>query len=90
MTTEEFNMQLELEEVINLKLGTNHSLAPSQHLRNDLGVDSLDLINLVMHIEKELDIVIQDFEMKRWQTVGDMLNAIYRLKHEAAHASLGV
>lgn len=40
----------------------------------DLGIDSLDLVELVMQLEEEFDITIEESESL--QTVGDVVNYI--------------
>jgi acyl carrier protein len=42
----------------------------------DLGADSLDLIETVIECEKKLDIQIDDQLVARIKTVGDLYNAI--------------
>lgn len=49
-----------------------------QSLRGDLGLDSLDIVELIMAIEKEFDILISD---EAWTeanpiTVRDVVNAV--------------
>jgi len=46
-----------------------------EHLINDLGADSLDMIELVMLIEDEFDIEISEDAMEKIDTVGDLVNA---------------
>ena len=41
---------------------------------NDLGVDSLDTVELIMEFEKEFDITIPDEEAEQIATVGDAVN----------------
>jgi len=48
---------------------------------DDLGADSLDLVELIMALEEEFDIEISDEEAESITTVGGALNYI------AAHAS---
>jgi len=43
---------------------------------NDLGADSLDLVELIMAIEEEFDIEIPDEEAERIQTVNDAVEYI--------------
>lgn len=43
---------------------------------DDLGADSLDLVELIMGLETEFDIEIPDEEAERIQTVGDAVEYI--------------
>ncbi|WP_185855472.1 acyl carrier protein [Blattabacterium cuenoti] len=43
---------------------------------NDLGADSLDIVELIMEFEKEFDISIPDEKAERITTVGDAIQAI--------------
>ncbi len=52
------------------------SIEDSTHLVNDLGLDSLDVIELAMALEEEFDIAIPDEEMARIATVGDFVRAV--------------
>ena len=42
----------------------------------DLGADSLDIVELVMALEEEYDIEISDEDAEKIQTVGDAVNYI--------------
>lgn len=42
----------------------------------DLGADSLDIVELVMALEEEYDIEISDEDAEKIQTVGDAINYI--------------
>ena len=42
----------------------------------DLGADSLDLVEMVMALEEEFDIQIDDEEVEKIATVGDVVNYI--------------
>jgi len=42
----------------------------------DLGADSLDVVELIMAIEEEFDIQISDDEAEKIVTVGDIVSAI--------------
>ena len=41
---------------------------------NDLGADSLDVVDLVMTLEDEFDIEIPDEDIENFHTVGDVVN----------------
>ena len=43
---------------------------------DDLGADSLALVELVMSVEEEFEIEIQDEDMENFKTVGDVLDYI--------------
>jgi acyl carrier protein len=43
---------------------------------DDLGADSLDLVELIMGLESEFDIEIPDEDAEKIQTVGDAVNYI--------------
>ncbi len=43
---------------------------------DDLGADSLDLIDLVMSIEDEFSVEVPDTAMEELNSVGDMVNFI--------------
>ncbi|HBM74462.1 MAG TPA: acyl carrier protein [Clostridiaceae bacterium] len=43
---------------------------------DDLGADSLDIVELIMALEEEFDIEIPDEEAEKFPTVGDVVNYI--------------
>ena len=45
-------------------------------IQDDLGADSLDVVDLVMSIEESFDIEIPDEEVKGIKTVGDIVKYI--------------
>lgn len=45
----------------------------------DLGADSLDIVELIMAIEEEYDITVADEEAEQAKTVGDVVNYINTL-----------
>ena len=48
----------------------------STSLREDLGIDSLNLVALAAELEDELALSIDDEVLGRIQTIGDLFNAI--------------
>lgn len=44
--------------------------------RDDLGADSLDVVELVMELEEEFDLQIDDEDAEKIATVGDAVNFI--------------
>ena len=54
------------------KLGVDESeVVPGASFTNDLGVDSLDTVELIMEFEKEFDLAIPDDEAEKISTVGE-------------------
>lgn len=56
-------------------------LAPEAKFIEDLGADSLDIVELVMALEEEFGIDIPDEDADKMKTVGDALN--YLQQHAA-------
>ena len=46
------------------------------NISNDLGADSLDIVDLVMSLEEEFDCEIPDEEIENIKTVGDIVKYI--------------
>lgn len=58
---------------------SNHLLSDVTHekdLRNDLGFDSLDSVELAIELEKEWNLAFTDEEMEKIVTVGDAIEAV--------------
>jgi len=55
----------------------------SASLVDDLGADSLDIVELVMAMEEEFGIEIPDEDAEKIKTVGDVINYIKSKKSEA-------
>lgn len=68
------------EKVVNIiveQLGVSKDDAkPEASFIEDLGADSLDIVELIMALEEEFDIEISDEDAEKIQTVGDAMNYI--------------
>lgn len=68
------------EKVINIvseKLNVDSKkVVPTASFVNDLGADSLDVVEFVMEVEKEFNITIPDEEASKLITVGDAIKYI--------------
>ena len=51
-------------------------VVPEASFIDDLGADSLDLVELVMHMEEEFDVEIPDEEAENIRTVQDAINYV--------------
>ena len=59
-------------EIIVDKLGVDAAEVKDEaSFTNDLGADSLDTVELIMELEKQLDVTIPDTDAEKIQTVGD-------------------
>jgi acyl carrier protein len=52
------------------------SIKPETDLQDDLGADSLDVVDLLMSIEDEFEIEIPDEQIENIRTVADLVNYI--------------
>ena len=61
-----------VKDIIEKELGVEREkLVDSASFIDDLGADSLDIVELVMEFEKEFNIDIPDEEAEKLRTVGD-------------------
>ena len=52
------------------------NVTPTAHFIEELGADSLDIVELIMALEEEYDIEISDEDAEKILTVGDAINYI--------------
>jgi acyl carrier protein len=66
-----------LKEIIAEQLGiSEEEILPEASFVDDLGADSLDLVELIMALEEEFDTEISDEEAEKIQTVQDAISYI--------------
>lgn len=63
-----------------------NEIKPEHSLTEDLGADSLDLVEIVMSLEEEFEIDIDDDEAVRVKTVADTVAMVRRLLGDRAAA----
>ena len=49
------------------------SITPETNIADDLGADSLDVVDMLMSLEDEFDVEIPDEEIERIRTVGELV-----------------
>lgn len=52
------------------------SITPETNIADDLGADSLDVVDLLMSIEDEFEIEVPDEEVENLKTVGELVKYI--------------
>jgi acyl carrier protein len=66
-----------VKEIIVEQLGVNEEeVIPEASFIDDLGADSLDIVELVMAMEEEFDMEIPDEDAEKIQTIQDAINYI--------------
>ena len=66
-----------ITEIIVEQLGiSKQEVLPAASFIDDLGADSLDIVELVMAMEEEFDIEIPDDDAEKIQTIGDAVTYV--------------
>lgn len=66
-----------VREVLADQLGLEENeIKPESKLKDDLGADSLDMVELIMAMEEEFDVEIPDEEAQNIRTVADAVNYV--------------
>ena len=69
-----------IKEIIAEKLSVElDEVLPSANFVDDLGADSLDLVELVMTMEEEFDVDISDEDAEKLVTVQDAMDFVSKL-----------
>ncbi len=83
MSTEKQSIEERLKEIIIKQLDANKKpVTLESSFINDLGADSLDVVELVMEFEDAFDMNIPDEDAEKIQTVGDAVNYIKERKQK--------
>ena len=65
-------------------LVNKETVTRSTSFQEDIGADSLDIVELVMELEEEFDIVIPDTDAEKIKTVGEAIDYIEVKQKEKA------
>ena len=66
-----------VRDIIATQLGMDaNKIMPESDIINDLGLDSLDIVELVMTLEEKWNIVADDEDIKTLKTVADVVKYI--------------
>lgn len=71
------NIQARVKEIVCEQLGVNEDeVTPEASFLEDLGADSLDIVELVMALEEEYELEISDEDAESIKTVQDVVSYI--------------
>ena len=71
------DVEAKVREIVCEQLGvTEEEVSPSAAFIEDLGADSLDIVELVMAFEEEFGIEVPDGDAEKLLTVGDVVKYI--------------
>jgi acyl carrier protein len=71
----------QVTELVADQLGADREkVVPDAHFIDDLGADSLDVVELVMRIEEEFGVSIPDADAETIQTVGEAIAYLEKAK----------
>lgn len=66
-----------VRDIIAAQLGMDtNKITPESDLINDLGLDSLDIVDLGMTLEEKWNLIIEDDDMGKIKTVADVVKYI--------------
>ena len=75
----EKSIEEKVKDIIVEQLGVNpEQVTPTASFIEDLGADSLDIVELVMELEEEFEITIPDEQAEKIKTVGEAIDYIER------------
>jgi len=79
------SVQERLIPIVADKLGAKGEITRETSFRDDLGADSLDVVELVMELERQFELQIPDEEAEKIKTVGQAIDYVEaRLKQKEA------
>jgi acyl carrier protein len=79
MTTYEESLAI-TKELLRRHVELERDIRPNDHIQNDLGLDSLGVMELVADVETRFDVAIPSEMFDSIATVDDVARAVVRLK----------
>lgn len=72
-----YKLEKKIKSIVSKKLNINHNIIKTNSLFiEELGADSLDIIELIMTLEEEFNIEIKDEKSKNIKNIKDVINYI--------------
>jgi len=79
------SLEIKVRNILAEQLGVDLvEVAPDARILDDLGADSLDVVELVMSLEEAFDIEIPDEDVEELRTVADVERYVTRIAGDAA------
>lgn len=70
-------LSTEIVELISDHMGFTNAINLDDRLDRDLGADSIDIVELIMFIERHYNIELPEHETGKIKTVRDIVNHVY-------------
>jgi acyl carrier protein len=74
-------------EILRKHVAAERMIRPNDHIQNDLGLDSLGVMELVADVEDRFSVSIPNDVLNGIATVSDIANALVKLSGQTASAS---
>ena len=75
-------IEQEVRDIISEKGFDGHTAKPDDHLYDELGMDSLDRVELVMEIEKKFNLSIDDSDSEEFKNIQNVVDYLgERIQH---------
>ena len=74
-------------EILSKHVDGDRTIRPNDHIQNDLGLDSLGVMELVADIEDRFSVTIPNDVLSDLSTVDDVAKALVKLKAAAQNAA---
>lgn len=88
MTTTTYDETLKVTtEILQKHVDADRAIRPSDHIQNDLGLDSLGVMELVADIEDRFHVTIPNDVLSDISTVADVAKALVKLKAAEQNAA---
>lgn len=74
-------VEKKIKEIISEQLGIGtEKIFKNYSISGNLGADSLDIMELIMSVEEHFNILIKDEQIKKINTVNDIINCVLQIK----------
>lgn len=74
-------LEKKIKEIISEQLGVStEKILNNYSISGNLGADSLDIMELIMSVEEYFNILIKDEQIKKINTVDDIINCVIQTK----------